>query len=413
MDDTMSVFDKYKKGSFRDVPFLYVDSDGDLGRRKAVFEYPQGVKPYVEDMGRKARTFSMTLVVAGPDYMKKRDNLIEAFETKGSGILVHPTIGKMTVEVMAVRGPRESTQQGGTATFNVTFMESGEKDFLKYKPNTAASVSDKAYKVDTAAAVQLKKKLFLSDQLYLLVAAGEQLKEFTEEIKQSVSKYTDMARNNALTKSISDIHDAVQNITSSALDISNTAANLIRSPIDLYQSIQEIVSDIIKAATDPLSAFKALKDFWGYTGTNDTIPLTTTNRIIENENKTQLILAFNVAATSGAAQSASQADYASQQDADAIRHMIEDKIDDLCLLADVDLYNALMDLRAAVISDLVSRPGLPGLITVTMPEDIPALVLAYRLYADAEQAGDIVARNHIVHPGFLPGGRDLEVLDEV
>jgi len=41
---------------------------------------------------------------------------------------------------------------------------------------------------------------------------------------------------------------------------------------------------------------------------------------------------------------------------------------------------------------------------------MPAIVLAYRLYGDAERADEIVARNRVRHPGFVPGGQPLEVL---
>ena len=41
---------------------------------------------------------------------------------------------------------------------------------------------------------------------------------------------------------------------------------------------------------------------------------------------------------------------------------------------------------------------------------IPALVLAHRLYDDPSWDADIVARNDVVHPGFVPGGVDLQVL---
>ncbi|PTS90230.1 hypothetical protein DBR17_01670, partial [Sphingomonas sp. HMWF008] len=44
----------------------------------------------------------------------------------------------------------------------------------------------------------------------------------------------------------------------------------------------------------------------------------------------------------------------------------------------------------------------------------PALVIAARLYADPAQAeiraAEIVARNRVVHPGFVPGGVALQVL---
>jgi len=70
-----------------------------------------------------------------------------------------------------------------------------------------------------------------------------------------------------------------------------------------------------------------------------------------------------------------------------------------------------MDFRAGIIADLGNRPGLPGIKSLTLVEATPTLVLAHRLYRDAGRDADIVARNRIVHPGFVPSGMVLEVLD--
>ena len=39
----------------------------------------------------------------------------------------------------------------------------------------------------------------------------------------------------------------------------------------------------------------------------------------------------------------------------------------------------------------------------------PALVLAYQVNGDVEAEADLVARNQVRHPGFVPAGR-VEVL---
>ena len=83
----------------------------------------------------------------------------------------------------------------------------------------------------------------------------------------------------------------------------------------------------------------------------------------------------------------------------------------MALSASDDLYNSLSDLSAAIVADLGTRPGLPSLVALTLTVDLPALVIAQRLYGDAARAEDIVARNQVAHPGFVPGGRTLEVLN--
>jgi prophage DNA circulation protein len=53
---------------------------------------------------------------------------------------------------------------------------------------------------------------------------------------------------------------------------------------------------------------------------------------------------------------------------------------------------------------------LSPLTTFTAGRALPAVVLAHRLYGAADRAEDIVARNHVANPLFVPGGVALEVL---
>jgi hypothetical protein len=72
---------------------------------------------------------------------------------------------------------------------------------------------------------------------------------------------------------------------------------------------------------------------------------------------------FVTGATIAAAGAASRADYDSQDAASAASAAVCDQIDLVSLSADDGLYNSLTDLRAAVVSDLGSRPGLPRIVS--------------------------------------------------
>lgn len=69
------------------------------------------------------------------------------------------------------------------------------------------------------------------------------------------------------------------------------------------------------------------------------------------------------------------------------------------------LYGALMTARAAVYNDLTFRSANSArLITVKLTAVVPALVVAYEQYEDASRESEIVSRNHIQRPGFVPAG---------
>ncbi|MDQ7010357.1 MAG: hypothetical protein Q9M29_00915, partial [Mariprofundaceae bacterium] len=68
-------------------------------------------------------------------------------------------------------------------------------------------------------------------------------------------------------------------------------------------------------------------------------------------------------------------------------------------------------LRAAMVRDLTERAGrLPQIGVFTPRSGMPALLLAHRIHGDASRDAEIIARNSIRHPGFVPGGSPLEVI---
>ena len=393
----MSWYDRLQIGSFRGVEFLYADSDGELGRRIAVFEYPGRDLPYVEDLGRRARIWSLELIVAGPNYMAARDNLAAALEAPGTGILIHPTLGELRVSVYHATGPRESTREGGLARFSVDFIESGESRYPAATADGRRIVTENILAANASLANQLLGRLNLIGPSFISEDAVAQVAKMAATIHKGIVGLPELAGATTLMQDV--------------VSLSASAASLIRDPIDLSNSVTTIFGDIVTAVERPLLAYSALTSFWSYAGTGDAIPSTTASRARQASNRTALTALFVTGASIAAAGAASGSEYDSQDAASAASRAICDQLDQVSLAADDGLYNALTDLRAAVVADLGSRPGLPRIVNFVPAVEVPALVLAHRLYGDAARAEDIVARNRISHPGFVPSGRSLEVLN--
>ena len=66
-------------------------------------------------------------------------------------------------------------------------------------------------------------------------------------------------------------------------------------------------------------------------------------------------------------------------------------------------YQALLSLGAAVARDLQARAApLPRLTTYSFPRGTSSIVLAYRLYGDANRADELRNENQVNHPAFMP-----------
>ena len=131
---------------------FHVEAGGKSGgRRISVHEYPKADTPNTEDMGRKARRWSITGYVIGPLYLDDRDVLIAVCEAEGPFTLVHPSLGEEQVhcETYSVS---ESRERGGFAQFEMALVEAGQDPGTSATADTQAQVGSAADSSNTTAA---------------------------------------------------------------------------------------------------------------------------------------------------------------------------------------------------------------------------------------------------------------------
>ncbi|MCF5746449.1 DNA circularization protein [Pseudomonas tremae] len=88
-----------------------------------------------------------------------------------------------------------------------------------------------------------------------------------------------------------------------------------------------------------------------------------------------------------------------------LRDTLSSAIWDASLKADPEHYLALNTLRQALVRHLnaVAASGV-RLVDMKVSEPLRALVLVYRRFGDASRALELVQRNRLAHPGFVPPG---------
>jgi prophage DNA circulation protein len=105
--------------------------------------------------------------------------------------------------------------------------------------------------------------------------------------------------------------------------------------------------------------------------------------------------------------------HASVDDANLVRDVVGDQLD--ALMGETtsdDVFNGLQDLRAQLVNAVPPKDeSLARVARVTLVGGSNALALAYELYGSLALESDLIGRNAIRHPGFIPAGRELEVLD--
>jgi len=399
--------DQMQKGSFRGVSFRVLSQDTEGGRRVAKHEYPGRDDPWPEDMGRKGRTHSLELHIIGADYMSGRDAMLAALEKQGPAELTHPWLGKLNVQVETYR-LRESTREGGMATFSVTFTEAGKRQFPASSADTASRVSLQA------DAARLASQQSFSDIFDVAGQPGFVSTEAVSVLQQATGRI------NALIQSIPGIPTEISGALADVTDLQGALSTLILQPASLGSRLDSLIAGASNIFSDPLPAMRVYQSL-GLFGDPASavaadklpaVPATTPARQQQAANQGATVALVRQLALASEADAASKTTPAASSDAIAMRDDLADRLDAAATAATDDTtYLALTDLRAAVVTDLTERAAtLPRIGHVTPPATLPALVLAHQAYGDATRDVDIVGRNHVRHPGFVPGGTPLEVL---
>lgn len=390
--------DRMYPASWRGVPFFVRDHDLSGGHRLAK-HLLAGVDGQVsEDIARSPEGFSVSAFVYGKEYDRARDALLSELRKGGFGELIHPWLGTLRVKCEAW-SLSETGQDGGTATFSLNFIESGD-----YKYPTSASDSKSKAEAGADTTVASSKKSFEGGfsvtgfPAYVAESAAAQV----EKVSDSLSGITTFV--GGASADVASLSVQISKLKSDAMELVNTPnslANSIGSSIDLLNK-----SLTVKRASFSLFDFGSdLDDFSG----------TTPATVLQQKNQRSMNILVRSCAISAAIREAVSLEFETQDDAIDYRQAVLDSIDNL-LEQDIDdeTYNNMVDLRLDFIKSLNDlSTNLPKIKEYPVRLTVPSLVLSQLLYGTPNMADDIVARNKIAHPGFIFGETVVKVLVDV
>lgn len=400
---------KYRRASFRGVPFLVKAHEHQTGRRGVTHEYAGRDKPYTEDTGRQAGRFTLDAYVVGDNYFQQRDALIGACEKEGPGELVHPYLGSQEVVCLGLT-VIESSDDGREAKLSLTFVEAGEPAFPAGRLSGAFALAAKASALaDSSGGAFGSAFSVLGAPQFVVNSALDMVGKVADFLEGNSSGVGGLAGG------LTDFAYAVRNLKADAAD-------LIARPGALAARLTAAIG-LLGSLTGDKKAKQAAFRRQATFGDDLPVPLrTTTNREREYQNHRALVEHVKVVSIANAATATSEVatltpeedtgEIVSLEDARALRTDLVQEIDELLGEVTNDgLFQALSDLKADLIKHVPSKEvELPRLRTLVPPMTVPSLVLVYDLYGDLRREADLLTRNNIAHPGFLLGGKRLEVI---
>ncbi|MCU7281703.1 DNA circularization N-terminal domain-containing protein [Pseudomonas peradeniyensis] len=437
--------DQLHPASFRGVPF-HVDSDSmPAGRRTQTHEYPQRDKPLVEDLGRVTREIKLAAFVIGEDCYFQRDNLLNALDKPGAGELVHPWYGRLTATATVCSVSHER-REGGMVRFDLVFVEDGEKGFPAGVPNTARQLEDSSESLLESAIARYKTAMAVVNRARLAVVAlqngvagvqmaiASELRQLTglvssvealaDMLINAPGNFAAMIRGQFASVGGSSRSSGYRWGPSSGGESASLEADpeFARTVAALPETTPEFASfaESGRAITGQVEQARQLANAPPPAGGTDTAAVVTAARELVRD--ALIVLAVREAVAMPVVQAPEpltgfatleqqvvapiqRPEVPVTADVVALRDAISDALWLAALASPVEHVEQLEAVRSQVRAHLteVARAGV-RLAEVTTRESLPAVVLAYQRYGDATRAEEIVTRNKVQHPGFLPVG---------
>ncbi|MDB5432431.1 MAG: circulation-like protein [Caulobacter sp.] len=394
--------DELQDATFRGVSFQVRGRTTEGGRRSELHEYPLRDLPWAEDLGKGAKKFQVEGYVLGPDYLDERDALEDALNAEGGATLVLPW--RVSAKVVCLRySLGETTAEGGMATFGMEFTEAGDNLAPSVSTDTQSVAAEEVAnaKIDAGDSFASSFGIELQPE-FVTLSATDLLAEAVGAVNDTVGKLTGSG-------------DLLFAYVQSAQDMANQVLDLARAPQQLAVQMFSLVAQVRGLARTPAAALDALRGLLDFGRGLPAVLGSTPARIAQRANQAALCSLVRHAAATETVLAVADMDFPSYDEAVAVRDGLEGPIDDLALEAadagDDQAYAALRNVRLAMIADVTARGGsLARLFTYQLATVEPALVLSYRIYGNAGRDAEIVDRNRVRHPGFVPAATPIELL---
>lgn len=385
--------------SFRGVAFFVEGDRRTGGRRLVTHEFPLREDPYIEDLGRRARTFAVEGYLVGPDYLVHRDALLAALEdVSGPGKLVHPFHGVRRASCAAV-STRETIADGGMVLLSIEFAEAPAQALAPAEDPDLADVVARSVDAALLATAEEFADGYSVDELptFALASAAAALEALSAELGARLAPIV------TSTQELARLNVEIRSLT-------GQATSLVRQP----GAVLVAFGDTLAALTDTVEAvpgavLRALLDAYA-ADTGPLAPVTTGTRLLERANQEALTAALQRILVVEAARLAPRAAFDSHEEATATRDEIAELLEEQAATATDAAYPALVQLRSDLVRAVPGDAVLARLRTIERRVTTPSLVLSYQLHGTVAQEADILARNRVRHPGFLVG--ELEVLTD-
>ncbi|MCR8932752.1 MULTISPECIES: DNA circularization protein [Pseudomonas] len=407
--------DRLLPASFRGVGFWIDQAKTPVGRKGQLHEYPQRDLPYFEDLGQQAKIHDITAFIVGADCLEQRDKLLKALEA-GSGELVHPWLGRLQVKV----GECDMThtrQDGGLVTFALKFYPDKPLPFPTATVSTQKVLLAKADTLLGSAVARFEQAMTLIKAARIGIAnLRNSLTGVYEVIKEQLKPLIEQYRQiTELVKAVKELPKEVaaefKGLLGDIKELKAFAKEGYRGVIaDVSQQLEAIrKADAPKITTgkDTNAAAQAMADL-----VQDTLLVKVAQWVASMPVASPAVKLLSTPSVAHQAdRPVTRQEVPVTEEMKALQKAVGAAIDPMLDKADPKHHQAINDVKEALLAHLkaVASSGVRQ-VSKSFQESLPALVVAYRQFADATRVTEVTQSNAMNHPGFAPN--DVKVSRE-
>lgn len=382
--------------SYNGVPFQ-VDSDSEKGgRRKAVHQFAGRDAPFIEDLGEDKREFSVTAYVASDAADDDAAALMEGFcGSTSKGTLVLPAHGPVEVQCLTCKRERKGDKHGYIA-FEMEFVRDGE---AQPQPSTLSLANLVFVAADD---LQAEISAFCETAIIATLQPDYVVLSAVDAVRDVAALLESIRTTAPVDPAVS----ALQRIAIQALH--DDAPLLIHRLTGVDASLGTRLAALARALGDGLAPPAARGAFLPMVAALPDVPvdLAGTGSAQQAErNVNALRTAGRLAALLVIAEALARDKTISDRPAGIslradVSELFEAEISPLDSGALAVAAQATQGAAVEYLSRLIL--DLAPVISAQSNVALPATVWAWRLYADPARAGELVARNGVAHPSFMP-----------
>jgi prophage DNA circulation protein len=393
----------YLQAKLGGVPFFVQRSLVKGGRRNVKHIYPRRDSIDHEDMGSDDKTFKLDGYVLGDDYFQQRNDLEEVLDRGGDLILTHPYRGTVTVVVDKWRCV-EVTDEGRLARFTMSFSRQGDEEMTRVSPNTKNKVLSLKHSY-------LANILQWFESVYDLASRPASAIADARETIDKGLQVIDAAKRTA--GSVAEFKRQIQNARGDVIALSLNVQYLGQTFTGLIDFGTEDGNGIDFGVTED-DALDQTREQRQIAASTETPLVNTSEDIAQDEAYPayQVQKLMRLTALASSIGLIVEIPFETVVDAEDIQEELFAQID--AELSDPnitdEMYIDLRDAKEAVFNNLQEQViSLPLVVEYTPTQQTNSLALSQSLYGDVEEESDIIRRNSLVHPGFVPAAVALKV----